>query len=529
MSFNVQFYSFAKEVNSSELPSGNGTVIPCEANDGVDIINPVIVLQRGNGGVNSPTEWNYCKIPEFNNRFYFIENWEWRAGLWRAHCAVDVLATYRTQIYNMSAYVVRSAYGWDGTISDALYQGRELFEQFTLNYAAPWALSIYQGTVVIGVAGSGATHYYRFEYSDFQNFIANLLSDDYVSDVVGEWGLQVYSEAKSIVDPLQYITSVVYIPLPNPSGTHVSEITVGFGTVGQYVHDKAWECIPIPLGANSTTTETVMITNIPTHPWDSVRGEYLNHAPWTNYTLDVVPFGAIELDPSSFRGAIKLVYHIDWLTGKVILRIWGQHLVNNAWSDLIEMNVLKGQLGINIEIGQVIARGMGTLSTVQHGANLVSQTMGGITGGGGTGGMISNQTGTGGGVSGVVGAIGSIVGGVASAVSGTAGWIRDSIESKIPHLNSIGSLDSFVELVSTIWLNVKCIYPMFENREQRGRPLCKTMRLGDLAADVPEQGTTNIFHSGYLLLADPDVRNIAATAAERNMIVSFMTGGFYLA
>ena len=50
MSFNVQFYSFAKEVNSSELPSGNGTVIPCEANDGVDIINPVNVLQRGNGG-----------------------------------------------------------------------------------------------------------------------------------------------------------------------------------------------------------------------------------------------------------------------------------------------------------------------------------------------------------------------------------------------------------------------------------------------------------------------------------------------
>ena len=526
MSFNVQFYSFAKEVNSSELPSGNGTTIPCEANDGVDIINPVIVLQRGNGGVNSPTAWNYCKIPEFNNRFYFIENWEWRAGLWRAHCAVDVLATYRTQIYNMSAYVVRSAYGWDGTISDALYQGRELFEQFTLNYAAPWALSIYQGTVVIGVAGSGATHYYRFEYSDFQNFIANLLSDDYVSDVIGEWGLQVYSEAKSIVDPLQYITSVVYIPLPNPSGTHVTEITVGFGTVGQYVHDKAWECIPIPLGANSTTTETVMITNIPTHPWDSVRGEYLNHAPWTNYTLDVVPFGAIELDPSSFRGAIKLVYHIDWLTGKVILRIWGQHLVNNAWTDLIEMNVLKGQLGINIEIGQVIARGMGVLSHVQHGANLVSQIMGGITGGGGTGAMSENQLG---GVMDMAGSslAGSIVGGGASLVSGGIGWIRDSMESKIPHLNSVGSTGSFVEFTNPIILNVKCIYPMLENREQRGRPLCKTMTLSSLAADTI--GTDGVYHSGYMMIADPDVKTIAATALERNLIVGFMTGGFYLA
>ena len=522
MSFNVQFYSFAKEVNSSQLPSGNGTVIPCVANDGVDIINPVISLQRGNGGANSPTAWNYCKIPDFNNRYYFIENWEWRGGLWHAHCAVDVLATYRSQIYDMSAYVVRSANAFDGTISDALYLGRELFQQYTLSYAAPWATSVYNGRIVIGVAGTGATRYYRFTWSNFLNFLANLLSNDYVTDVVQNgWQLDAFSEAKSIVDPLQYITSVVYIPLASGDTTGTMSIDVGFGHVGQYIHDKAWECGSIMLGSVSTTVETVMITNIPTHPWDSERGEYLNHAPWTSYTLDVVPFGSIELDPSSFRGAIKLAYHIDWLTGAVILRIWGQHLVNNAWADLIEMNVLKGQLGINIEIGQVINKGMGWLDHVQHGANLVSQVMGGITGGGGTGGMISNQSGAAGGVSGTVGAVGSIVGGIASAVSGTSGWIRDSIESKIPHLNSVGSLGSFVELISTIWLNVKCIYPMFENREQRGRPLCKTMRLGNLAE--------NSEHSGYLLIADPDVKTIAATASERMMIVSYMTGGFYLA
>lgn len=527
MAFDVDFYIFAKEVNSTERPpAAEKLTKSCKANGRIDVINPTISLQLGLGGTNSPAVYNYCYIPNFG-RYYFIENWEWAGGLWTAYCSVDVLATYRTQIYNMSAYVVRSAHSFDGTISDALYLGRELFKQYTLSYPAPWARSIYQGTVVIGVAGTGSTHYYKFSYVNFMKFMANLLSDDYVSDVIGTWGLQVYSEAKSIVDPLQYITSVVYIPLTSSDVTGIDHVEVGFGTVGQYIHDKAWECEEIPLGNTSTTTETVMITNIPTHPWDSDRGEYLNHAPWTSYTLDVVPFGSVELDPSSFRGAIKLVYHIDWLTGNVILRIWGQHLVNNAWTDLIEMNVLKGQLGINIEIGQVIARGMGVLSHVQHGANLVSQIMGGITGGGGTGGMISNQSGVAGGVSGTVGAVGSIVGGIASAVSGTSGWIRDSIESKIPHLNSVGSLGSFVELISTIWLNVKCIYPMFDNREQRGRPLCKTMTLGSLAANVV--GTDGNYHSGYMMIADPDVKNIAATASERSMIVSFMTGGFFLA
>ena len=269
-----------------------------------------------------------------------------------------------------------------------------------------------------------------------------------------------------------------------------------------------------------------MITNIPVHPMSNDRGEYLNHAPWTSYSLDVAPFGSIELDPSSFRGAIKLVYHIDWLTGSVILRIWGQKWEDNQWKNLIEMNVLKGQLGVNIEVGQVVAKGMGWLDQVQHGANLISQVMGGITGGGGTGAMSENQLG---GVMDMAGGslAGSIVGGAASLTSGAIGWMRDSMLSKIPHLNSVGSTGSFVEYTTPIILSVKCIYPMHENREQRGRPLCKTMRLGDLAAD--SISTDQQYHSGYMMIADPDVKNIAATAAERSMIVAFMTGGFFLA
>ena len=522
MSFNVQFYSFAKEVNSSELPSGNGTVIPCVANDGVDIINPVISLQRGNGGANSPTAWNYCMIPSFNNRFYFIENWEWRSGLWHAHCAVDVLATYRTQIRNMSAYVVRSAHSYDGTISDALYLGREEYELFNLPYNNPWSGSIWNGTIVVCITGSGSNSFYKFTYANFLSFCDALLSDAYVRTVVSDWGFQYDSETKAIVDPLQYITNVVYIPFADTDGMTSQTIKVGFGTVTA-------NCKPMALGEAAVTTVFSYVENIPVHPWAVVRGEYLNHAPWTSYTLDVPPFGNIELDPSSFRGRIKLGYTIDWATGDLILRIWGQKQYSGSWSDTVLMNVLKTKLGVDIQIGQVVAKGMSVLSNVQHGANLVSQVMGGITGGGGTGGMISNQLGLGGGVSGVVGAIGSVVGGIASGVSGAAGWIRDSIESKIPQLNSTGSLGSYCEIASGIRLSVKCIYPMDDSREQRGRPLCKMMLLGDLAADVPETGTNNIFHSGYMMISDPDVKTLVATATERNMVVGFMTGGFYLA
>ena len=46
-------------------------------------------------------------------------------------------------------------------------------------------------------------------------------------------------------------------------------------------------------------------------------------------------------------------------------------------------------------------------------------------------------------------------------------------------------------------------------------------------ADVPVPGT-NVYHSGYLMVADPDIP-FAGTASEKTMIASFLTGGFYLA
>ena len=517
MAFDVDFYTFAKEVNSTAQPPSNTKVTKsCKANGRIDIINPSISLQLGLGGTDSPVAYNYCYIQIFG-RYYFIENWEWEGGLWTAHCAVDVLATYKTNINNMTAYVVRSAHSFDETISDALYQGKEEFTIVRNTGDTPWITSIWNGTVVVGITGDNVTNYFKFQYNNFLAFIQSLLSNAYVSDVVGTWQLDAYSEAKSIVDPLQYITSVMYIPLQDWDNMGNTVVRVGFGNVTAY-------CKSLSLGSGAVTSHDVYLANIPTHPLASTRGKYLNYAPWTTHTLDVAPFGIIEIDPSMMNGRIRVNYKVDWITGAVIARVIGQTYSNNAWNDMAEMNVLKGQIGTTIQIGQVVAKTMGTLTNIQHGANLVSQIMGGITGGGGTGGMIGNQLGLGGGI---INTIGSVIGGLASGVSGGAGWIRDSIESSIPHLNTVGSTGSYVENISVLTLNTKFIHPMNENREQRGRPLCATHRLGDLAADVPESGT-NIYHSGYMLLADPDV-NFTGTATEKAMVVQFMVGGFYLA
>lgn len=503
MSFTVSFWTFAKEVNSTAVPSGTGTDFSCVANDGVDIINPVISLQRGMGGTNtSPVAYNYCKIADFGNRYYFVENWEWANGLWSAHCTVDVLATYKTGISNMKAYVLRCAHTYDGAISDGMYPAKNQWSYERETKTNPWTWDLESGTYCVGIVGSGSTQYYLFNYSGFTTFLRYILSNAYVADVVeSNLALNAYPEAKAIVDPLQYIASVQFIPITASGLTDSITIPVGFADV----QTTGKHCVGAYVIDNNAGN---LSWTIPAHPQAATRGSYLNHAPFTRRVLDFKPFGMIELDVSYLPAGATLSTDltVDYPTGSAVLYVM-------AGNQMI--TCLKGKLGVDIQLGQVVAKGNGLLSMVNKGANLVSQIMGGITGGSGTGQAAMNATGAGGSFAGMA------VGGIASAVSGLSSWAMDAINNRIPTTHSTGSLGSFADIVG-----MPCLYSEYativdESNNTRGRPLCKEVTLSTLAAS----GTK----SGYIVVADPDVTGIAATGMERDRIAAFLVGGFYLA
>ena len=515
MSFTVSFWTFAKEVNSTAVPSGTGTDFSCVANDGVDIINPVISLQRGFGGTNSPVAYNYCKIANFGNRYYFVENWEWSGGLWRAHCAVDVLATYKTEIGSMTAYVLRSSEEFDGRISDAMYPAKEEFSfSSTANSGQfNWITNLRGGTYIVGVNGDGATKFFAMDMMNFRGFVSYLLSDQYLEDVLGLFGSSLAPETKAIVDPLQYISSVILLPFTYNANAFTSQtFKVGYADVTFDVAEVDGT------GSSILSTEKVTFTfnSLDHHPLSPTRGEYLNYAPWTKRFLWLPPFGMIELDCTQMENKITADVYVDTITGACRADIYGSYTVNNTTYDTL-ITELKTQLGVQIQLSQVISKGMGFLSIVQSAANVASQVMGGLTGGGGTGNMLSNVTG-GDRVGGM--RTGSAIGGAASFMSGTAGAIKNAIESQIPILHSTGSTGSLMDNVGTPYVKSVFTMPVDESRNTRGRPLCSERLLSTLAKNN---------YSGYILVADPDVNDIAATAAERDMVASFLVGGFYLA
>lgn len=524
MAFQVEFWRFTKEVNSTAIPSTSDSsyrsIPDCRANNGMDFISPVISL-RSPVGPDSPQvvlggvlpDYNYCHIPSFR-RYYFIENWRWEDGLWHAYLSIDVLATYKAQIGNMSAYVLRASADWDGSISDSLYPtktGAFVSHQWGVPSGNPWNWNVEEGTYCVGIVGSGMTQYYLFSYGNLNAFIQYILSDTYADAVLGVLSgtsSTIDPEAKTIIDPLQYISTIKFIPITF-NHTSVSQ-TIKVGYVG--VETMALKC------NTQTSIFGVVTQTFPTgtHPDAGSRGRYLNYPPYTSRKLEMNPFGIVDLDGAMIPAgqSIEARVVVDYPTGMAVLRVY-VNIASATQDPLIAL--VKGQVGIDVQLSQVIAKGQGLLTVVQKAANIGSQIMGGITGGGGTGGMVGNISGAAG-----MNLPGAILGGVFSGISGVSGYIRDAIESRIPSANTMGAVGSFSEFIGSPALWEEFYRPVDDSISTRGRPLCQQRQLSSLAA-------TSGDNTGYILVADPDVSGIPGTAMERNMISSFLTGGFYYA
>ena len=116
MAIEVKLYSFSKKENSTKRPSGNGYVVSGNLNNNTSITAPAISFKAD----VSITGYNYAYIESFQ-RYYKITSWEYVLGLWRASMVVDALASWKPEIGNMSAYVLRSASANNPDVIDGLF------------------------------------------------------------------------------------------------------------------------------------------------------------------------------------------------------------------------------------------------------------------------------------------------------------------------------------------------------------------------------------------------------------------------
>lgn len=462
MAFDVYLHSFTKEPNSTAQPSDAGLKVDCVSNDRLDIISPVLPLKY-TGAAWNPSGYNYCKVPAFN-RYYWIDRWAFVGGLWTAYCSVDPLASWKSGIGATSAYVLRAAADYDGDLIDNLYptEGGPTVDITSIS-TGWWSnsdLSYSSGTFVVGLINElGSTDYVYMSPTTFVNFAAAAFSDNFFNSVKDQTWL-----TKAIFDPMQYLASVTWFPML-PTGGSVVNAKLGYWTVKD-ANDNPISCTQAPAYVNRTMTAITL----PKHPQAAARGPWVNNAPLTTYTLEVMPFGRISLDPALLYNASKLYMEmtVDYISGSAILRVYA----GSASTDPC-IYQQTAQLGVQVQVSQVLRDTFGGLMGVTAGvAGLAS---------------------------------GNIIGGLTSAIT-------SAVNMAYPDVTTSGVNSGFAGLYGQWRLYSKFYTLAAEDLAHRGRPLCQVRQLSTL--------------SGYQLCTNTDVK-LPATKAELDMIRGYLESGYY--
>ena len=466
MGFDVTFYKFNKEGNSTKRPSSGGNTYNCKILRGSSIISPTIELSLG---YSTAPDFNYAYIPNFG-RYYYVGEWTYNDALWTAQLEVDALATYRTEIGSENLYALRTSNSslYDGRIVDNLYPTKAGCTFNKTAYTSPWA-DVTNGVFMVGIVGTspeyGAISYYTMTSNNFDILVSSLLSDNFLENVVGLDLADASIELqKSLIDPLQFIKSCVYIPATAVPGQLVTSIDV-FG----------W---PVPASATKLPkaspyrTENAITITLPKHPQTSSRGNYVNLAPYTMQTISIPPFGIIDLDTTITCNAVDITIQptIDMVSGLGIIEISCNSII---------MNRVEAQIGIPIQLSQITRDYIGATTSA---------------------------------VGGIAGAIGNFLSGnIGGAIAGGVSAIGETTKAIQPRAQSIGSGGSYSQLYTECALYTQFFEVTDDDIAKNGRPCCKIV---------------NCSAGGYFLIQDGDVP-ISGTKAEWQMVKDALEGGFY--
>lgn len=460
MAFTVYLGRNKKRENStSRLSTSSMTAYNCTILRGSGMMTPKIELDIGL--VTDPSIYNVAYIPDFGSRWYFVREWYFENSLWVAYLEIDVLATYKSDIGDTTLYLLRAANEHNGDIADTLYPVKAGCSYAYDTKNTPWS-GIGSGYFMLGIVSRsgqyGSVTYYALNRSSMAILVENLIRTSITTGNGFNWNDASQALQKAVIDPLQYIRSCIFIPRPlsDISGSSVSTIPV-----------FDWDISATAKIPNVTEDYISLTYDIPQHPDAASRGNYLNSAPYTILTINIPPFGVIEIDTSVTCSAstLQVDIHVDICTGLAVLEIMCQGEV---------LNSIEAQVGIPIQLSQVSRDFLG----------------------------------------GAMSALGTIASGVTGNFIGAANGIGNAVSALVPRSNTIGSQGSFTALRSTLpfRLTAQFFRPVTDDPTHNGRPLCANRK--------PE----NV--GGYMLVQDGDVK-INGTSEEGRRIREYLESGFY--
>ena len=369
MAISATFYKdFQKKLNSTKQPTSAQHVdLTVELKDVTNLFTPSLVISSdtfmSGGQIVNPMHYTYCYIPDFE-RYYHVRSWSWILGRWECSLEVDVLASFKTQIGNSTLYVLRSWSKCDPDIVDTKYpvkaQGADTSYQ-KATYGSVyniWSTNIYSNDVSNGFfrvsivnndsSAIGAVSHYAISGTVMAELMNTLYSSPTwanITDANISLDLQ-----KMLLNPMQYITSVIWIPAGfNTTGkTPINTIPYGWWSI-----TLSGSVYRISVGDMAKSiTESIPVAH---HPQYDQYMHWLQLSPYTTAAMYFTPFGLIPLDTSKFYDAthIDLEVRLDVITGKGTLILSSHKTVDGVTTYGGIFYTTTAQVGVPMTIAQM--------------------------------------------------------------------------------------------------------------------------------------------------------------------------------
>lgn len=485
------YLGFEKKKNSTQIPDNTVDYIDLDGTlkEDCSTLNPRVRILRTISDL-VPDTYNYAYILAFG-RYYFITDCVWSEPFWEISMAVDVLASWKTQIGLESHYVLRtnsSTNNFDPLITDTMYPtSNDYATVHNVMVNNNFAPTINGGCYIVGIISSetqnavGAISYYAMSSTEFGTLKTTLFSNDnlYKMGIVDSSYQAIVTDMspeilKTMYNPYQYIASCMWFPIAasDLGGTNQTGINIGWWPYSNLTGRRLYAQSKDYLNSEQTT--------VPTHPQASTRGTYLNYSPYTRITLSG-RFGTIALDPSYLKPGytINIGYYIDIISGQCRAHI-------SAWDPDESLPVVIPladrifQIGVPIQIAQVGIDYLGSALTAVDAAgsaidNLVHLNIGG-------------------------------------AVSAAAHGIYNTLQASMPQVETSGANGSFLSPFSLTHIVFHYYKIVDEDINHRGRPLCQIRTLNTL--------------TGYILCSDGEI-SVPCLDSEKEMISDYLTSGFF--
>ena len=212
MGLTVNAYNFSKRVNSTAIPTGDGTSFTVNLKNATSKYSPTFELS------GAMPDFSFMK---WGGRYYFVDDIvKVSNGMYDAICSIDPLATWRTAILNSTQFVNRSASAYDLTMKDPEMSGRQLIVNTELANTVS-GLSDGVGCYILRTISGDSNNVsgiisYVLDENELKVALNWLFTDGSVLD--STWD----SVVKTVFNPFQYVVSLQYTPIAKsrlPLGT----------------------------------------------------------------------------------------------------------------------------------------------------------------------------------------------------------------------------------------------------------------------------------------------------------------------